>query len=157
LTPLTVTDAESMLGILADSLLYRYTGESPPSGTELTERYRLLAAGSPDGLEEWANWIVRLRGAGEPIGYMQATVYRERAELAWLIGVPWQGCGFAKEAAGLVQSWLASSGTPSFAARIHPEHEASMAVARSIGLVPSGEVDGDGEMVWAGSAQDLRT
>ena len=153
LTALAPADAELMHPILADARLYHYTGECPPSKTELAERYQLLVAGSPDRLEEWANWIVRLQGTESPIGHMQATIYRDRAELAWLIGVAWQGNGFAKEAAGAVQNWLASRGSPSFAARIHPGHEASMAVARSIGLVPTGEVDADGEMIWASSTQ----
>ena len=157
LTPLAMADAELMHPILADAQLYRYTGETPPSDEELAERYRLLVAGSPDRLEEWVNWIVRLQGTGVPIGHMQATIFSDHAELAWLIGVPWQGNGFAKEAAGAVQGWLASCGAPSFAARIHPEHEASQAVARSIGLVPSSEVDADGETVWVGSAQVQQT
>jgi hypothetical protein len=44
---------------------------------------------------------------------------------------------------------VATSGVVWFRAEIHPEHEASAAVARSIGLAPTTEVV-DGEVVWRG-------
>jgi hypothetical protein len=60
---------------------------------------------------------VWLREDGRAIGTAQATIVGDEASLAWVIG------------AG------------------HPNHAASNAVARSLGLAPTDELD-DGEIVW---------
>jgi len=104
---------------------------------------------SPDGTETWRNWVVRLRDDGRTIGTVQATIVDVEATLAWTIGPAWQGHGYAKEAATAVSAWIATSGVVWLRAAIHPEHEASGAVARSIGLAPTPEVV-DGEVVWRG-------
>ena len=107
LEPLVVSDAAEMAAVLAEPALYEFTGGSPPSLEELRERYRLQAAGrSPDGSQEWLNWIVRLSDDGRAIGFVQATIVNGRADIAWLIGVPWQGHGFATEAARALVGWL---------------------------------------------------
>lgn len=149
LSPLAVRDAAAMVSVLADEQLYEYTGGTPPSLDELATRYRLLAGGPTDERERWANWIIRTQRTGAPIGFMQATITRETAQLAWLIGMSWQGQGYATEAATTVREWLEPHGPFDFLAHIHPKHEASMGVARAIGLAPSGIVDQDGEMIWA--------
>ena len=104
---------------------------------------------SPDGSETWRNWVVRLRDDGRTIGTVQATIVGVEATLAWTIGPAWQGHGYAKEAATAASAWIATSGVVWLRAAIHPEHEASGAVARSIGLAPTPEVV-DGEVVWRG-------
>jgi RimJ/RimL family protein N-acetyltransferase len=104
---------------------------------------------SPDGNETWRNWVVRLRDDGRTIGTVQATIAANEATLAWTIGTAWQGHGYAKEAATAVSAWVATSGVVWLRAAIHPGHEASAAVARSIGLAPTTEVV-DGEVVWRG-------
>jgi RimJ/RimL family protein N-acetyltransferase len=104
---------------------------------------------SPDGNETWRNWVVRLRDDGRTIGTVQATIAADEATLAWTIGTAWQGHGYAKEAATAVSAWVATSGVVWLRAAIHPGHEASAGVARSIGLAPTTEVV-DGEVVWRG-------
>ncbi len=37
----------------------------------------------------WANWVVRLRNTGEAIGYVQASIGDESADLAWIVGSRW--------------------------------------------------------------------
>ena len=138
-----------MVAVLADVRLYTFIGGSPPGEAELSNTYARLLAGSPHVDEEWANWIIRLKDTSEPIGYVQATVTDDRAELAWLVGVAWQGRGYAKEAAAAVQTWLGSRGIERYGAHIHPEHVVSNGVARAIGLEPSGVFDAEGEMIWA--------
>jgi RimJ/RimL family protein N-acetyltransferase len=150
LVPLHPDDADEMVDVLADSRLYTFTGGRPPSRDELLARYRGQSVGhSPEGSEEWHNWIVRRRPQGEAIGFVQATIVGSRgpADIAWLIGVPWQGRGFAGEAARAVVAWLERRGVVLITAHIHPSHPASESVAASVGLEPTDDTD-EGERVW---------
>lgn len=85
------------------------------------------------------------------LGTVQATVSEEDdkliAEVAWVIGTVHQGHGYAREAAGMLVTWLRQAGVQTLIARVHPEHEASMAVARAVGLAPT-ETVLDGEVRW---------
>jgi RimJ/RimL family protein N-acetyltransferase len=150
LVPLTVADAAEMVGVLSGAALYTYTGGTPPGLDGLRARYAAQAAGrSPDGREEWCNWILRREPGGEAVGYVQATISGEgrRAEIAWVVGLPWQGQGYATEAALALVGWLDSRGVAVIQAHIHPEHTASAAVAHRAGLRPSGVIE-DGEQLW---------
>jgi len=150
LVPLTVADAAEMVDVLSGEALYAYTGGAPPGVGELRARYaRQVAGRSPDGREEWRNWILRREPGGEAVGYVQATISSEgrRAEIAWVIGLRWQGRGYATEAARALVGWLDARGVQVVQAHIHPEHAASAAVARRAGLRPSGVVTG-GEQLW---------
>src|SRR5215470_2219742 len=150
LVPVTVADAAEMVPVLSGAALYAFTGGAPPGLDELRARYARQAAGrSPDGRQEWRNWILRREPGGEAIGYVQATITEEgkQAEIAWVVGVDWQGHAYAAEAAQAVVAWLDSRGVTTIQAHIHPEHAASAAVARRAGLAPTGHVD-DGEQLW---------
>jgi RimJ/RimL family protein N-acetyltransferase len=139
-----------MVGVLADPVLYAFTGGTPPSAAELRDRYERQAAGrSPDGTEAWLNWILRRRPTGEAIGYVQATVTDggTRAEVAWVVGVAWQGRGYAREAAAALVAWLERHGVATITAHVHPDHAASAAVAAAAGLERTDVVE-DGELVW---------
>lgn len=149
LSPLVEGDADAMVEVLADERMYVFTGGSPPSLDLLRSRYRQLAVGhSSTGSERWFNWIVRIDGA-QPVGVVQATVDVDgpRADVAWEIGVPWQGRGYATESATAVVDWLVASGIDDVRANIHPDHVASAAVAARAGLEPTTQLV-DGEVVW---------
>jgi RimJ/RimL family protein N-acetyltransferase len=150
LVPLTVADAAEMVRVLSGNALYEFTGGGPPGLDELRARYAGQAAGrSPDGSEEWRNWILRRQPGGQAVGYVQATIAEagRRAEIAWVVGLRWQGQGYATEAAEALVGWLDARGVQVIQAHIHPEHAASAAVARRAGLRPSGAIE-DGEQVW---------
>jgi RimJ/RimL family protein N-acetyltransferase len=150
LVPLTVADAAEMVGVLSGDALYAFTGGAPPGLDELRARYAGQVAGrSPDGREEWRNWILRRQPGGQAVGYVQATITGEgrRAEIAWVVGLEWQGQGYATEAARALVSWLDSRGAQIIQAHIHPGHAASAAVASRAGLRPSGVAE-DGEQLW---------
>jgi RimJ/RimL family protein N-acetyltransferase len=149
LVPLRPEDAAEMVGVLADPGLYAVIGGTPPTPGELEERYTTWADGSPRSGEAWHNWVVRLRADGAPIGHVQATVTDDgrAADVAWLIGTPWQGRGHASEAARAMIAWLETSGVATITAHIEAGHEASARVATAAGLSPTDEVD-DGEVVW---------
>jgi RimJ/RimL family protein N-acetyltransferase len=149
LDPLGVADAAEMAVVLSDPELYEFMGGEPPSRHELEVRYaRWLARGSADGAEEWHNWIVRRLSDGAAVGTVQATVFigRSTADIAWVIGLPWQGQGFAAEAARALVAWLVERGLD-VTAHVHPDHTASAEVARRAGLQATGELEG-GEIVW---------
>lgn len=150
LVPLAVADADEMVGVLSGAALYTFTGGSPPSLGELRAHYARLATGrSPDGREEWRNWIVRREPDRAAVGYVQATIVDggARAEIAWVVGLRWQRQGFAAEAVRALVAWLDARGVTVIQAHIHPDHVASAIVARRVGLVPTGQSD-DGEQLW---------
>ncbi len=150
LVPLRLEDADEMVAVLADEGLYRFIGGRPPGLDELRVRYRGLVGGrSPDGTEAWHNWIIRRRDDGRAIGTVQATVRPAgpTADIAWVIGLPWQGSGYASEAAVELVRWLGTQDVGTVTARIHPDHLASAAVAERAGLRATDEID-DGERVW---------
>ncbi|GAA2672831.1 GNAT family N-acetyltransferase [Nonomuraea recticatena] len=150
LTPLTVADADEMVDVLSGERLYTFTGGSAPTLEGLRARYtRQVTGRSPDGLEEWRNWIVRRGHDGQAVGYVQATITEQgrKAEIAWVIGLAWQRRGYASQAATALVAWLFDRGVEQVVAHIHPDHAASAAVAAKAGLSPTDQFD-DGERLW---------
>lgn len=149
LEPLRVDHAGEMWSTLADRELYAFTGGEPPSRVTLTERYRSQVAGSGRTDERWLNWIVRRTDRGEAIGFVQATVVGDVADIAWLIGVGHQRQGFAARAVRAMVEELESAGVDRFEAHVHRDHVRSQRVASAVGLRRTGLVDDDGEEIWA--------
>jgi RimJ/RimL family protein N-acetyltransferase len=154
LVPLGPANAAALAGEMVDVLsapeLYEFTGGAPPARAELRGRYGRLATGrSPDGSQEWWNWIMRQRDPGAAVGTVQATITGggALAEIAWVVGTAWQGRGFASEAARALVGWLDGRGVHVIIACVHPRHDASAAVAERAGLRATGELR-DGERVW---------
>lgn len=149
LLPLRPDHAAEMAVVLADPELYAFIGGSPATPDELRRRYERLAAGSPDPAVSWCNWVVRAREEGVLVGTVQATVTpgAGRAEVAWVVGTPWQGRGYAAEAARSLVGRLRERGVRTVVAHIHPGHHASAAVAGAAGLTPTDEQQ-DGETRW---------
>jgi RimJ/RimL family protein N-acetyltransferase len=69
------------------------------------------------------------------------------AEVAWVIGMGWQGRGYAAEAAAGLVGWLLGHGATVITACIHPDHHRSAGVAARVGLRPTEDM-ADGERVW---------
>lgn len=144
--------AAEMAPLLDDPALHTFIGGKPATAEELRDRYERHAVGrSPDRSEAWLNWIVRRRDNGQVVGTVQATASEQQgrlvAEVAWVIGTAQQRHGYGKEAAQLMVGWLQQQGVEVVIAHVHPQHEASMAVARAIGLAPTSVVV-DGEVRW---------
>lgn len=150
LEPVLASHAEAMYPVLGDIELYEYTGGEPPrSEADVAAWFGALESRqSPDGLEQWLTWIVHLERGGGAMGYVQATVREHSADIAWLLGLDWQGRGYAKEAASALVAWLLSGGVRSITAHTHPDHLASQGVARAAGLAFTGSFV-DGEQVWS--------
>ncbi|WP_225094593.1 GNAT family N-acetyltransferase [Streptomyces sp. CoH27] len=151
LLPLSVGHAEEMAAALSDPDLHTFIGGAPDTAQSLRTRYERLVAGSPDPAVTWCNWVIRLRDSACLTGTVQATVtvgaHGQVAEIAWVVGTPWQRRGFATEAAGALVTWLTERGVRTVVAHIHPDHQASAAVATAVGLAPTGQWH-DGERRW---------
>ncbi|MFE2168438.1 GNAT family N-acetyltransferase [Streptomyces sp. NPDC059447] len=149
LVPLHPSHAEEMAGVLSDPALHSFIGGEPLPPDALRARYERLAAGSPDPGVVWCNWVLRLRAGRELVGTVQATVEpaRGRAELAWVVGTPWQGRGLAAEAARALAGRLRELPVGLLVAHVHPDHAASAAVAAACGLRPTPHRQ-DGEVRW---------
>ncbi|MFG2502950.1 GNAT family N-acetyltransferase [Streptomyces sp. NPDC048441] len=165
LVPLRVEHADEMADVLADPDLHEFIGGSPDDRQALRARYRRITAGSPDPAVSWCNWVLRLREEsgqeesgreeGRLAGTVQATVGPADdgsgllvAEIAWVVGTPWQGRGIAVEAARGLVGWLtAQPAVRGVIAHVHPDHRASAAVATAAGLAPTDEWQ-DGEVKW---------
>ncbi|WP_327236928.1 GNAT family N-acetyltransferase [Streptomyces sp. NBC_01317] len=172
LVPLRVGHAREMAVVLSDPALHGFIGGAPETEAELRVRYTRMVGGSPDPEVSWCNWVLSLRaegaegargaegsrdGGGALAGTVQATVTSADpgsapgqgavAEIAWVVGTPWQGHGLASEAARGLVRWLEARGVGTVVAHIHPEHGASAAVARACGLTPT-DVWHDGEVRW---------
>ncbi len=166
LEPLRVDHAGEMAAVLDDQRLHTFTGGSPPSGAGLRRRYAAQVRGrSGDGRQTWLNRVVRDDETGLALGYVQATLVGSRVagdlggtgdaggsagpvgHLAWVVGADHQGRVVASRAAVAMADWLRSRGVTAHVADVHPDHSASQAVARRVGLHRSDEVV-DGEERW---------
>jgi len=149
--------AGEMVAVLSDPSLYVHTGGGPPDLAELRNRYARQSRGvSPDGREVWFNWIVRTRSTGDAVGYVQVSLVQETgvADLAWVIGTPFQRRGYATEAARLVVEWLSTRpDVRRVTAHIGRANIASQDVARRLDLKETTRTEG-GEVVWEARLRD---
>ncbi len=156
LEPLRVDHADEMVHVLAPRELYEFYPDEPsPTLDELRARYsRQVLGRSSDGTQIWHNWIIKLRNAPQLIGFVQATVTDDRAELAWVVGLPWQGQGYAAEAAREVRDacMRGDTGMPITGVHCHiaPDNCRSARVAMALGLQPT-DILHDGEVRWENS------
>ena len=98
LEPQAAAHADEMFVVLADPAIYEYENEPPQSLEWLRARYaRLETRRSPDGHEQWLNWVLRL-STSELIGYVQATVGSGHAGIAYVLSSRHWGRGWAHEA-----------------------------------------------------------
>ena len=159
LLPLRVEHADEMAAVLSDPGLHAFIGGSPESVEGLRSRYERLVAGSPDPDVAWCNWVISLREEGRLAGTLQATISPDAggpvAEIAWVVGTPWQGRGLATEATRGLVAWLGER-VGTVIAHIHPDHQASAAVAAACGLAPTDDVQ-DGEVRWSRTLRPAST
>ena len=152
LRPLDVTDAAEMAVVLSHPDLYRYTGGEQPSEADLERLYGIQTRGGPaDRTEVWLNDIIVVGDNRRAVGFVQATlpVDQRSAEISWVVGRPWQGLGYASQAALLLTDDLRTRGVEQIIAHIHPDHEASQRIAERLGMTES-DVVVDGETRWTG-------
>jgi len=109
LEPQRAAHAEEMFALLSDPAIYEYERKPPASLDWLRERFaRLESRLSPDGREQWLNWVIRL-ASGELAGYVQATVTENgRAGIAYELASRYWGRGVARRAVDAMAAELAA-------------------------------------------------
>lgn len=136
--PVVAADADELGPLLDDEALYAHIARPANHGPGLAGWLRQQESRhSPSGAALWLTWILRSDGAG--VGYVQATVTGDEAELAWLIGSAWQRRGYAAEAAVGLVTWLYDAlGVRRVHAMVPDGHVASERVALHVGMRPTG-------------------
>lgn len=122
LEPQTAAHALALYPVLCDPAIYRHENQPPVSAAWLLERFAgLESRSSPDGREQWLNWVVRtdpapgmpaVQPVGHPsavwVGYVQATLDGSGdALLGYEFGSAWWGRGIAGAAVAAVLDELA--------------------------------------------------
>ncbi len=141
-----------MAKVVADPVLYAWTGGEPPSAAALRSQYAVwaVAGGQPvPGRRFDRTWVLRLLDGGAAVGFAQLSVAPDRsaAVLAWVVGRAWQRRGFAREATARLAELARAEGVAVLRANIAAGHLASEAVASALGLEPTDRL-ADGERVW---------
>jgi ribosomal-protein-alanine N-acetyltransferase len=108
LEPQTAAHADEMFVVLSDPAIYEYENAPPPSLDWLRGRFaRLESRQSADGQEQWLNWVIRVP-TSELIGYVQATVRSDCADIAYELSSAHWGRGLARRAVLAMIGELAS-------------------------------------------------
>jgi RimJ/RimL family protein N-acetyltransferase len=143
LEPQAQQHAAEMFVVLSDPAIYEYENEPPASLEALRRRYAALESRrSPDGREQWLNWVIRLL-TGEAIGYVQATVYPDRrAAIAYELGSAWWGRGLARRAVeAMVAELVAQHGARRLTAVLTQPNVRSLKLLERLGFVPAASDD----------------
>ena len=143
LEPQAQQHAAEMFVVLSDPAIYEYENEPPASLEALRRRYAALESRcSPDGREQWLNWVIRLP-TGEPIGYVQATVYPDRrAAIAYELGSAWWGRGLARQAVeAMVAELVAQHGARRLTAVLKQRNVRSLRLLERLGFAPAAADD----------------
>ncbi len=129
LEPLAATAAPAMFELLVEPRLYEFLDEPPPVSLEaLRVRYgHLEMRRSPDGSEQWLNWVVR-ESDGEPVGTVQATLTTPSTSyVAFVFASRYWGRGYAFEATqAMIEHLVAAYGARRFLATVEAANDRSI-------------------------------
>ena len=137
LEPLRVSHATELFELFSDDRMYLFVPQQPPATlAALTKRFALLETRrSPDGGEDWLNWALRSKADGACVGCVQVTIRPDhRAQLAYELGVPYWGRGFATEACSCVIEALFADGMSEIRADLDTRNLASMRLLERLGF-----------------------
>jgi ribosomal-protein-alanine N-acetyltransferase len=142
LRPFGLDDLDALAEVLADPEVMRYVGKGEARGRTRDESERTLRT----ILEEYERWGHGLLAAttpeengGRPIGWCGLIRWNldgvEEVEVAYLLGRPYWGKGYATEAATAVRDdGLHARGRRRLVSLIYPENRASVRVAEKLGM-----------------------
>jgi [ribosomal protein S5]-alanine N-acetyltransferase len=138
LVPQLPAHAEAMFAVLADLALQPFGSAAPASLDALRQRFARLAQGwSPDGRQQWLNWVVMLPD-GNLAGYVQATIGPDRcASIGYELAPAHWGRGIGTQAAALmIDELVAHYRIQGLHASLHPDNHRSMRLLLRLGFVP---------------------
>ncbi len=137
LEPLVVAHAPAMFPVLSDPAIYHHLDHGPPVSVEYLEDVygRLAKRKSPDGKQDWLNWIIRPHGQA-PVGFVQATVFGEtQAWVAYVLDSVHWGRGYATEATAAMIDHLASKwGVTRYLATVEVANAPSIRLLERLGF-----------------------
>lgn len=139
LEPQFESHAPALFEVLSDPAIYRFENEPPASVAALRQRLgRLESRESPDGSQQWLNWVVRLH-TGDVAGYVQATVHPGgRAALAYVLGSRWWGQGIASRSMrGMIGELRARHGVRECVAVLKAANTRSLRLLQRMGFTPA--------------------
>jgi len=148
LEALAVSHAGEMFALLSDPALYAYIEDTPPASLESVANWfaKLQSRRSPDGLQQWLNWVVR-DADGVATGYVQATVLESgTAYVAYVFGSTHWGRGLAHAAMRRMLALLAADGITDYRAVVDRRNERSIRLLQRLGFglaERQPEVEGD--------------
>jgi ribosomal-protein-alanine N-acetyltransferase len=148
LEPQLSAHAAEMFEVLSDPAIYEFENSPPVSAVWLAERFaRLESRASPDGTEQWLNWVIRLP-TGALAGYVQATIASDgTAHIAYELGSRFWRQRIGSAAVRAMLAELDSAyGVQTFAATLKERNYRSLALLRSLGFESVG-VNGSDEIV----------
>lgn len=137
LEPLQPRHAPLLFELLSDAVMYTYIPQDSPKSVEaLAERYARLEVGhSADGNDIWLNFALRRLEDDSYLGTVQATVTGKRAYVAYELGPPHWGRGFATEAVrGLIGHLFSVYGVELIRAETDTRNERSAALLKRLGF-----------------------
>lgn len=99
ISPLSDAHVEPLAALLWDERVYRHIGGLPSGPERVALALRRALAGPPPEQppQRWLNYGMWLRGSGELIGRLEATLHDGLAEVAFLMGPAHWGQGYAVE------------------------------------------------------------
>ena len=155
LEPQVAAHAAVMMHLLSDPAVHRFLPTDPPTDEDVLRQRleRLECRRSPDGHEDWLNWLV-FQGT-TAIGVVQATVRRAEgaAEVAYIFEPGAWGQGYATEAMQALLAHLRRDvGIRHFSANIDTRNLASQRLVERLGFVRVGQIK-DAE-VFKGTSSD---
>lgn len=145
LEPQTAAHAAEMFDVLSDAKIYEFENTPPASAAWLAQRFAKLESRlSPDGSQQWLNWVVRLP-TGALAGYVQATIERDgTAHIAYQLGSKFwrQGIGGAA-VSGMLRELAVIYGVTVCVATLKARNYRSHALLQSLEFELAGSGDGD--------------
>ena len=138
LEPRTAAHAEALFPMLSEPEIYQYLDERPPSSLgALQQRFaRSESLKSPDGTEDWLNWVV-LDESGSTVGMVQTTIFSNAdANVAYVFGRAYWGRNLAYRAVeNMLGKVIAGYEVKRFIVTIERDHERSIRLASRLGFV----------------------
>lgn len=138
--PLTAAHAAEMFSALSDPTIYPFIPGAPPQSVQdLESRYQRLEVGvSPDGSQQWLNWIIRPAEQPQCVGFVQATLYTDHtADFAFVLTSSAWGKGWAYEAShAALQFLFIESGVSHVFATADPRNTRSIRLLQRLEFQP---------------------